>query len=225
MKKIILVFLVAAMFGNLAKAQDDGGGGALPFKIGLKAGTNRSTILREGVRFTTPRLGWTAGVTGEMALGDKLSCALELMYFQGGAVGVYESYAGTTYTNGALRLQNLDIPVLLNYTPSTDGKIVPRFVLGHAFGINIYGSNQMYVNNGTTVNGEQIMVKARKLNVSDRYDKLDCAIITGVGLDIKTDGLTYTIDARYRWGYSDITRSVLNKYTTNTLSVLVGVKF
>ncbi len=124
--KALLIFglcLLTVLDASAQETGEDGPGyfnGHKPFYAGLVAGLNVSTVTRDNFGgYHQP--GFNAGATVYWHFARPLTMSIDLLFSQKGAKGVNTAnspYAGTYYEKYTMRLNYLEVPLLLHYIAS-----------------------------------------------------------------------------------------------------------
>ncbi len=234
-----LIFLAPIMLSVNAQREDK------PLSFGVKIGSNSSGFTQNYEVFTGKRLGFTGGVFAEFKPIQIVGVSLEVNYSQQGAYHLTPSYIYSpselnTITiiknNSDIRLNTIDIPLLINFRPLTEGNITPVFTAGFAFDyiLSAKATNWLYTTN--TITGIQMTLPNQTTdNVSDRFKKYNYGPVFGLGIDFTEKQIKYSIGMRYSIGLNNIdnlanlnnvsTNSFRYDFSSNTLSILIGVGF
>lgn len=234
-----LIFIAPIMLSVNAQKDDK------PLSFGARIGSNSSGFTQNYEVFTGKRLGFTGGGFVEFKPIKMFGVSLEVNYSQQGAYHLDGRYIYTPpevstitiYKNYSdIRLQNLNIPILLNFRPLTEGNITPVFTAGFAFDfiLGAKATNWLYTYNNNS-NIYETLPEQSTDNVSDRFKKFNCGPVFGLGIDFTEKQITYSIGMRYSIGLINIDNlgslnnvySQSNRYdfSSNTLSILLGVGF
>jgi len=163
------------------------------------------------------RTGTVAGVTLTLAVGERVALQPELLFVnKGGAI----DYGGGGRDD--IRLDYLDIPLLLRFDKAPSGVVNPHLYLGPSVGFNV-GCNI------TTSGGGVPDVSSDCTR--DNFDPkmLDWGAVVGAGLDLSLGGLGVTGGARYGFGLANIAndnaQALEQRVRNGTLTVYLGVLF
>jgi len=185
---------------------------------GGKIGICNSTFAQDFQGYGNHKTGFTIGAFVSYRVTDYFYLSIEANYLQQGAANVY---LDTSSSISNLTFHEIDIPVLLNFNLPNFDKITPKIFIGHSFGFNV---NVTSKNRIPVLNEPLIYVKS-SYNITQNYDLLDFAGVVGLGVDFKYEKMLFSVDARYRIGYTNMTFSSFNKISFNNISVNIGVGF
>lgn len=177
---------------------------------GVLAGLNLANVYgddaeQEGLE-PSNRMGFTAGGFLTFGLSDNLAFRPEVLYGQHGAK--YEQ-GGNEMT---MKIASIDIPLLFQYTLSTDGNIKP-FILAGPYAAYVLSAEMEFDIQGFT--GD--------VDMKDDVKDIDFGVIVGIGA-VFSD--RFEISARYQMGLqtmddSDEEGDIKNK----TIQVIGGIHF
>ncbi|QJR36675.1 porin family protein [Gemmatimonas groenlandica] len=164
-------------------------------RIGVIGGVNLAKVGGDDVDEAGTRTGLLAGVSLTKPLSGAFSLELNGLFSQKGAKDLEEG------TNAALKLNYLEVPILLRYDVKTTGGVHPHFSggvsLGYQTGCKISASDG-------GVSGE---VSCSLLEGEDGTDvkKFDVGLVAGAGLNFAlANNRMFTVGARYNYGLSDL---------------------
>lgn len=197
MKKMLMSLAAVVVIGFGANAQKKG-----DVSFGVKGGLNVSTIGGDHRNDFDAKAGFHVGVLAEIAIAKKFAIQPEIVFSTQGAKGYY-SYDYRRYNSATLRLNYINVPVLVKYSIT----------------------NQFSVEGGPQV-GFNVSSKVKTSN-----GKYDANAISTADLAL-TAGVTYRLknnvffSARHNFGVTNIYK---NSYggtaRNNTLQLSVGYKF
>ena len=184
--------------------------------FGIMAGVNLAKISGDGTDALDSRTGWLGGVFVTFHLTNTFAIQPEALYSQRGA----SADAGSGF-DATIKMDYIDIPVLLRYDIPVVGPIRPFFVAGPAFGIQakcaISGEGE----------GVSASVDCDQLNEDPEasFDPktFDLSGVVGAGLDFRLGGHTLMLGARYQHGFSDVVKDASAK--SRTWSIVAGLGF
>ncbi len=232
---LILLFLATA---PLLKAQESSSG--KPISFGAKAGGVFSGFTNHQDVFTGMRSGLNIGAFAEYKVLSLLGISVEANYVQEGAfhANPFLIYPASTVnyttdiykTSSDIRLQTIQVPVLLNIRPNVSGNVLPKLILGYSFDFLLNAtSKDMYM---VSSNSDIPMESRGKENVTSSFKSFNMGPVAGIGFDFNGDKLTYMLEARYKIGLKDINNlgalnSINSQYdfSVNTFSITVGIGF
>jgi hypothetical protein len=184
---------------------------------GIKIGMSGSSFALDYSNTTAPKMGLKAGLFSSYNFGDYLAVEAGVDYLQRGAANWQDSE--TSQVN--VTMQAIDIPVLITVMPvgNTSKDVFPRVFLGHSATWNISATS--YERKYSSV-FNNVVFKTEK-DISDIVNYFDYGIIAGLGLTFNSSAHIFTIDAGYRFGYSDAILRKTENYTMNSFFFTVGV--
>jgi hypothetical protein len=239
---IALSFLVLDTVVLSVKAQNPD----KPITFGARLGVNSSGFTQNYEVFTNKKTGFLVGGFVEFHPIKMAGISLDLNYAQQGAYHFDPNYIYTpaelnpvnntrkVFTD--IQLNTLTIPVLFNFRPVTEGNITPVLSLGIAFDfiLSATANNWISLYDPTTAL-YRTLPTTNKENISSRFKNFNYGPVAGIGIDFAEKNIKYSFGLRYSLGLNDIDNSaVLNNvvsnsyrfhFSSNTLSVLVGVGF
>lgn len=184
--------------------------------IGIMAGVNLARISGDETDALDSRTGWLGGVFVTFHLTNTFGIQPEALYSQRGA----SADAGSG-VDATIKMDYIDIPVLLRYSVPVTGPIRPFFVAGPAFGIQSKCS--------IAAEGEGVSASVDCDQFEDdpeaSFDSktFDLSGVVGAGLDFRVGGRTLMLGARYQHGFSDVVKDASAK--SRTWSVVAGLGF
>ncbi len=118
------------------------------------------------------------------------------------------------------RINYLEIPVALRYFLTLSGDFRPNLFFGPSLGIKLNAKNTNYVNTNPAITRGDI-------DNSAQFNDLDLGLIAGFQLNFKGLGerQRFLIDARYRYGLSDITIDPSQNINNSTITLTLGYGF
>ncbi|HEU6450059.1 MAG TPA: porin family protein [Gemmatimonadaceae bacterium] len=184
--------------------------------IGVMAGVNLAKISGDGTDALDSRTGWLGGVFVTFHLTNTFGIQPEALYSQRGA----SADAGSGF-DATIKMDYIDIPVLLRYDIPVVGPIRPFFVAGPAFGIQtkcVIAAEGDGVSASADCDQFDEDPEARIDNKS-----FDLSGVVGAGLDFRLGGHTLMVGARYQHGFSDVVKDASAK--SRTWSIVAGLGF
>ena len=184
--------------------------------IGVMAGVNLAKISGDATDALDSRTGFLAGVFVTFHITNTFAIEPEALYSQRGA-----SADGEMGFDATIKMDYIDIPVLLRFDVPVAGPIRPFFVAGPAFGIQtkcaISGEGE----------GVSASVDCDALDEDPESDfdpkTFDLSGVVGAGLDFRLGGHTLMVGARYQHGFSDVVKDASAK--SRTWSIVAGLGF
>lgn len=249
MKKIVIILLFLVIILPRARSQDDdiqlitGGGGSGQFLYGAKIGLVSSTFASQGQKLEDceSRTGVAAGIFGEYKFNASVGVTVEALYVQEGTMRLdpsylyyYTTYPGNNFSltkeNSNVLLNNIEVPVLVNYYLPEMGGIKLKAFAGPSFDFIM----QAKAKNLLSVQwygqqGESIVLDERASDiVSTSFNTYYFSAVIGAGVTYDK----YTLDISFKWGVTPINSLAtynINNYngrediSTNTLMIKLGV--
>lgn len=203
-----------------------------PLRFGFRIGATSSAFAIDYENVTDQKKGITVGGVISYKFLDWLRVQGEILYQQQGAANIEREPSvvapnARTYSN--IIQHNLEIPVTAQLTPTglTGNTLEPYLAGGIAYGYNF----QTYSVNKTVFESEsgQEFGGSSWSNVSEFYQVNDVGALIGLGLNMITENILYTVEARYRMGLTNIkntsSTSSLDYITTNVTTVTIQLTF
>jgi hypothetical protein len=163
------------------------------------------------------RTGTVVGATLTVPVGERMSLQPELLFINKG--GALDYGAGAV---DEVRLDYLEIPVLLRVEGASGGALNPHLYAGPSIGFNV-GCNIASSGGGVP----DVSSDCTRDNFKPK--SVDWGAIVGAGVDLSLGGLGVTGGARYGVGLANIaddTNAALEQRVRNgTLTVYVGILF
>jgi hypothetical protein len=216
MKKLLLLFLIMALFSGGLTAQDSGSTLGSKIFIGAKGAYGivdfKSTITTETefAEMTFQNLSY--GIVVGYNLTPNLSLQLEATYSQYGADNIIENYI---YSPGSPALQSygdfsvvdhvdmdlyyVDIPMLFKYTFSKFGS-APYIYAGANWGINLLGNTTIV----RKISESSEIYRDFRDDISARIRYNEFAPVAGLGVKLNMGSLSLLLDARYKHGFQNL---------------------
>jgi hypothetical protein len=203
--------IAACALPSLASAQ---AASTEPLRIGVLAGFNSATIGGDDADDAKRRSGVLGGLSLFAPIRNGWGFRPELLYSQKGAkasIDEAEGFAGSA----TVKLDYIDIPLLLQYEASTSSGIRPQLYLGPSIGLkarcNVEGAAGG-VKVSTTCDEAETDVKST-----------DIAGIVGGALAFPVGNRFFTVGARYQHGLTDIAEDA--NVRNRVFSVYAGFEF
>lgn len=214
MKKLTFIIVISfLLYTSVSVGQDN------PLHYGVKLGLVNSTMAKNFQSTSDNRIGITGGGFVNYDLKKSLSAGLEILYLQQGITNTAPLTAKNYPTSTNICFHTIEVPLLLSFNPHDIDGITPRIFLGHSFGyiLSAIASNRILFD---TAPAKYFYTKE---NVSDKFNNLDFGIVMGIGISFKAGSHNLILDARYKFGYTNINISAFDKYSNNALTVTAGI--
>ncbi len=169
MKTLLVSMAVVLLLAMSAFAQDEATG--LTGK-GFKVGVNMSDVYGDDAEGSDMKLGFGGGGFITYHFAPQFAIQPEVLYMMKGA----KDAAGNK-----LKLSYIEVPLLLKFTPQTEGNLKPAIFAGPAIAL-------------------MMGAKAEDFDVKDMYKSMDLGVAVGAGFGYKMETMTITFDARYTLG-------------------------
>lgn len=184
-----------AMLALAAFCASPASAGAVAFgaKLGL-ALSNVTGVPDSWSDNTSYRTGLVAGIHVNYAFDEVFSVQPELLYAQKGVVG--NVYGGVIDIEATPKLDYLEIPVLLKATFGGAGKVHPCVYAGPSLAIAV--SSELELSAGFLSTG---------IDISDLTNDTDFGLVAGAGIGYDYKLATFTFDARFQYGFSNLLES------------------
>lgn len=182
-------------------------------RVGVMGGASSTTIGGKDAEDTDRRTGLLAGVYLVKPIAGSLSLRPELLFSQ---KGVKTTFAEDELQGDVdLKLSYIDVPVLLQLEPSTQGAARPHVYAGPSFGFKT--NCELEASSGE---------ESGSIDCDDGFDlkSFDLGGVIGAGIGFPLGGVGATIGARYQHGFSDIAKeaSVKNRVFSLYASIEFG---
>ncbi len=191
---------------------------AQPVLLGVKAGSSRSTMQStSGGVASTPwgsRSDPSAGISAAVRVRGPLSVQVEGLYARRG-------WADGSESN--LRLDYLEMPVLLRLAPEARRAVIPVVLLGVAPSTEVScgGLRQPPMPTGFTRNN----AAAQPMDCSsERQRQRDLGLVGSIGVDVPLRSMAITTELRHTRGTRDLTPLYSSVQRNRSMAVLVGVR-
>ena len=208
MKKVwLLVALMVALVAMSASAQS-------PIKFGIKAGLGMANVSGDGWDVASAdltdidnkyKVGFGFGVMAQIPLGESgLMLQPEAMYVMKGSKLEFVGEEAAEYDIEAkMKIDYIEIPVLIKYSFPTSGKIAPALFAGPAVAFNVSSKFE--------TEGADAEALADEIPSGDIYNQksIDFGIVFGGGIDFNLgERNKLVLDVRYTLGlmnaYDDV---------------------
>jgi hypothetical protein len=231
MKKALVTLVVVSAFalliGGTALAQDMGP----KTYLGVKAGIDMANLTGSDVDNTDMKIGFTGGAMGHVHFNEMFSVQIEALYAMKGAkADVMEDIdvGGTIYSfdgEEKLKLNYLEIPVLLRLDVPNKAKVDPFFYAGPAISFLLSAKDQL-TGTATPAGGGSAVDIDEEVDIKDMVKSTDFGIIFGAGLGYEVGTGHLVLDARYNLGMSKIDDTEDEANVKNgVISIMVGYQF
>lgn len=184
--------------------------------IGVMGGVNLAKVSGDDVDGLDSRTGFMGGVFITFHLTNAFGIEPEALYSQRGA-----SMDDGSGVDATIKMDYIDIPVLLRFDIPVVGPIRPFFVAGPAFGIQTKCS--IAAEGGgvsASVDCDQFD-EDPEANIDNK--SFDLSGVFGAGLDFRLGSRTLMVGARYQHGFSDVVKDASAK--SRTWSIVAGIGF
>ncbi|WP_026260912.1 porin family protein [Spirosoma luteum] len=181
------------------------------FSAGPRVGLNMSTFGRDAQGYML-RPGVTAGAFLMYSSLNHFGISGDVLYSQ---MGGKFSQNNESYKQ---RINYLEIPVALRYFLTLSGNFRPNLFFGPSLGIKL---------NAKRTDNVKQSVASPDFNNSAQFNDLDLGLIAGFQLNFKglAERQHFLIDARYRYGLSDITIDPNQNINNSTITLTLGYSF
>lgn len=195
------LFVSACLSGSFAQQR---------FSAGPRVGLNLSTFA--GTPGYTFRPGVTAGAFLMYSSLNHFGISGDVLYSQMG--GKYS--VGNSSHNA--RINYLEIPLALRYFLTLKGDFRPNVFFGPSVAVKLNAKRTSYIENG---------IARADIDNSDNFRAADLGLIAGFQLNFKglAERQRFLIDARYRYGLTDITIDNNAQVNNSTITLTLGYGF
>lgn len=214
----MLALALAAFCASAASA------GAVSFgaKLGLSF-TNVTGVPDSWSDNTSYRSGFAAGIHVNYAFDEVFSVQPELLYVQKGVVG--NVYEGIIDIEATPKLDYIEIPLLLKATFGA-GKLRPCLYAGPSVSFAV--SSELELSAGFL---------STDIDISDLTNDTDFGLIVGAGIGYDYKLATFTLDARFQYGFSNLLESgefdafgetqsfTVDDFQNYGFAILAGIEF
>lgn len=181
------------------------------FSAGPRVGLNLSTFGMDAKGYTL-RPGVTAGAFLMYSSLNHFGISGDVLYSQ---MGASYSQANESFKQ---RINYLEIPIALRYFLTLNGNFRPNIFFGPSVGFKLNAKQTDLVRNN---------VSYPTIDNSSAFRSADLGLIAGFQLNFKGFGerQRFLIDARYRYGLSDITFDDNQNVNNSTITLTLGYGF
>ncbi|WP_461126705.1 porin family protein [Spirosoma aerophilum] len=185
------------------------------FSAGPRVGLNLSTFGMDARDYTL-RPGVTAGAFLMYSSLNHFGISGDILYSQMGAK--YSQPNSAQVNSFKQRINYLEIPLALRYFLTLNGNFRPNVFFGPSLGFKLNAKQTDRITNG---------VNQVDVDNSNAYRAMDLGLIAGFQLNFKGLGerQRFLIDARYRYGLSDITLNDGQNINNSTITLTLGYGF
>lgn len=202
-KKHTFILLAVLLFSINSYSQ-------IGFSLGPKAGVTFTSFRGDQADDIKSRTGWAGGLFANLSLLDFLSIQPEFLIHQKGATSRHNQY------RNEIRVNYFEIPVLVKLRLPLGETVYPHIFAGPNFSYRVSGK----YSSTDTQNGDD-----RDISI-DNVRRSDTGGIIGVGIDIEGQGIFFTIDARYGFGFNELgDNSYYLNLRNEDLTILAGIGF
>lgn len=183
--------------------------------FGVMAGVNLAKVGGEDVFGADNRTGVLGGVFVTFHLSRSFGIQPEVLYSQKG----FSDNSDPSF-DATVKMDYIDVPILLRYDIPVVGPIRPFFVAGPAFGLQAKCALE------ASGEGASASVDCDNLEDSEidfQKKSFDLSGVVGAGLDFRLGGTTLMVGARYEHGFSDVVENAAVR--NRTWSVVAGLGF
>lgn len=208
-RSVVVALIAASLLPSAA--------GAMGIEKGVKAGVNLADFRGEFANFADPgvRAGFVGGAFVAFGFAPDLAVQVELLYSQKGAKfsgeGTDEEGNPTGALETSVKLDYLEVPVLLRGTLLRGAPVQPVYFIGPTAGFSLGGTA---VSEG---------LPDRDL---DDLKSVDLGLAVGAGAAIGLGGRKVTAEFRYTTGFTDLYDLEGNAESVNNVfSFMAGITF
>lgn len=164
----------------------------------------------------TLKPGVTAGAFLMYSSLNHFGISGDVLYSQMGAN--YKQPNSSQVNSYGQRINYLEIPIALRYFLTLNGNFRPNIFFGPSLGFKLNAKRNDRITNGINQND---------IDNSADYRSMDLGLAAGFQLNFKGlgDRQRFLIDARYRYGLSDITLSDGQNINNSTITLTLGYGF
>jgi hypothetical protein len=186
MRKFLIMFAAMFAFG-FAGVQD---AAAQQNMVGVKGGFISAELSADDFGDSDSRSGFGAGAFLQVMVAPSFSIQPEALYLSKGGSGSIEDFDTT------LKLNYLQVPVLVQYHLPTPGPVSPRLFAGPSVAFEV-GCDVEATSGAISVEGS---CEDADINTKSA----DFGVVFGGGVDISTGGIVLTLDGRYDLGVTNL---------------------
>lgn len=191
--------------------------------IGPKIGVNLTNLYGD-VSNQTMQLGLSAGGILTYSVVNVFGISLEALYSQKGAKFENVPFNTTQRINFNRKINYVEVPLLARYFLNKGGDFRPNVFVGPNFGFKLSAKDV----NRSVVGG----ASQPDDDISDVINPVDVGITGGIGLNfLVQSAVRVLLDARYTYGFSNITESQIAGFSTNptvgnsSITITAGLSF
>lgn len=209
MKKVLAVTLAVLMIMSTNVF-------AQKFVVGVKGGLNLANVSVDpeptGIEFKT-RTGMAAGAFVGINLGP-VCVQPEFLYSQHGTKFDFEIMGVTV--NNTMKLDVLEIPILLKYNIPMAGNVTPSIFVGPGLGF-VLSAKQLSEAAGSS----------SETDIKDDIESMNFGLVFGAGVNINVGSVIITLDGRYNLGFTNMNKISGSTTTikTNAIQIMAGFGF
>lgn len=163
-------------------------------RVGVMGGLNIATLGGDDAEDVKIRTGLLAGVSYVANLSGPWAIEMDGLFSMKGAKGNDEG------TSIALKLNYIEVPLLLRYNMASSGNATPHLAAGvslaYQASCNVEGTDS-----GVTVSFDCDEFSEES---GSEFKSFDAGVVVGGGIDFKSGTRTFTIGARYTFGLMDV---------------------
>jgi len=185
------------------------------FSAGPRVGLNLSTFGMDAKDYTL-RPGVTAGAFLMYSSLNHFGISGDVLYSQMGAK--YSLPVNNQANSFKQRINYLEVPIALRYFLTLSGNFRPNVFFGPSFGFKLNAKQTDRIANG---------INQPNFDNSAEFRSMDLGLIAGFQLNFKglAERQRFLIDARYRYGLSDITLNNNQSVNNSTITLTLGYGF
>ena len=162
------------------------------------------------------RTGTVFGLSLKLPMSDRVALQPEVLFINKGSKLEFDN-AG----NSDIRLDYLEIPLLLRFDRSLSSALTPHFYLGPSLSYNVGCNVEVSTSPGASSDC--------KRDVFFEPNDVDWGAVIGAGLDLNLGGLGVTGGARYGVGMANVSKddgpALEQRVRNGTLTVYAGLLF
>jgi hypothetical protein len=186
-KSVLAAAVVLFCSASLLAQEQRGSSGRLVPRFGIKGGLNLTNMFVDDISDENMKVGWHAGVTAKLPVFTGFSIQPELMYSNKGAKQNYDNFIAG---EGEYRfnLHYIEMPVLAVVNIGRYFNIHAGPYIAYLVDVNI-----------KDLDDDGTITEIADLDAED-FNRFDWGVAAGIGVDIKS----FTIGARYSYGFQEI---------------------
>jgi hypothetical protein len=179
---------------------------------GLKVGLNMANLTGSDVKNTKIKMGFIGGGFITYSFSDLFAIEPEVLFVMKGAKSDVTNPVTLVKTTESLKLNYIEIPVLLKVLLAGGGNVKPNFYIGPAVDF-------------------LMSAKFNTTDVKDSFKSTNICLVGGVGADFLMGSNKLTVDVRYTAGMGTIAKEITvpisykPKVKTADISFLAGISF